>query len=755
MSSTIDNHEIIDTLKKEGWTLEEVVKSVYYFWEYIHIDDYKWTVNPGDLVDHLRNTAIDYDSSYVSICQNGEKVDVNMKSMVGKNNAKMLNSPAIWKIQKNIKGYYKVAIKLKHGYCVSLRDLLRDYIRWINEDKKNESNNENVEKEEYISILPDEEYDVFLVDKEMKSYIDVLTMFKVCDYKDIKSIYNLGNNSFIIEINNDTNDQVMHLQLNDRTIDEWVTNGESKSNKDKKSESTNNLQQIYDLFHDIAKILVKIGVKSLTELKRIKFSNLTDNVDMMVFVLDNGNMYDVIRGNNKISVLELEEDICEDITDDSGSDSGDDGDHSSDSDYVDDSDSDSGDDGDHSSDSDYVDDDSSSDDLEVILDDGDDDDGKYVDKVDFTTNITFVDDVLEDYPDEPINTAFERQNMVYGDGPHHLSKFNECMSDDRVTTILAYIQDNLIHWKCNDILEIKYIRFYPKSRNYRIVFENGSEIEAGKILDRYFVSIVNQSPFKNEPNVPYYRRPVNALKTIADLFERCNITNISSVYQIDINGCEFVIHLVNDTRIVTYKSFYYDGSIVDPNVIKVVKNKNINKYTIPSKDDVDLRVYENIIPNKLDTDDLFTIICGDLAAWDINDIDEVKCIKYYANETEKFHAGSFVVYLSNGNVLRSTTYEHNGDTYRNTSMIDDYPREPKFLDSKKNNVSDTIMYVIKILTGKFGIYYPNTIDTVLFKDENFIINTTDGLKIVSNKVYGLGVKLEEEEKRLLIIKNNS
>ena len=790
MSSIIDNHEIIDTLQKKGWTFEEVVKSVYYFWEYVHMHEHKWFVNPSDLIDHLRNTAIDYDSSYVSICQNDEeKVEINMVSMVGKNDTKMMYSPAIWKIRKNIKEYYQLVSKLSNENFIDLHKLLQDYIREINASNNLNSTNEDDDEVRYACISPDEKYDIFLLDKEMKSYIDVLTMFKLYDYSNIKSIYNLGNNSFIVEINNDTNDQVMHLQLKDRTIDEWVTNGKPNGkpnggNKDKIITSASKLRQIHDLFHDIAKVLVKIGVKSLTELKKITIKSISNNHDIITLVLENGSMYDIIReATIVVDILELEENICEHIDNESDDESDDDsdsdnGDHSSDSDYVDESDSDSGDndedddsssddlevilddddddsgdDGDHSSDSDYVDNDDESDhdsdsgddsDSDYVEDESNDDDGKYVDKVDFTTNITFVDNVLEDYPDEPINTTFERQNMVYGEGPHLLSRFNERMSDDRITTILGYIQDNLIHWKCNDILEIKYIRFYPKSRNYRIVFNNGSEIEAGKIVGRYYASIVNRSPFNNEPNIPYHRRPVNALKTIADLFERCNITNISSVYQIDINNCEYIIHLVNDTRIVTYKTYYYDGSIIDPNIIKVVKN--INKYAILSKDDVDLYVDKNTTdPNKLNIDNLLTIIYCKLSSWCIDDIDEVKCIKYYANETKKFHAGSFVVYLSNGNVLRSIIYNHNGCNYRKTHMVGDHPREHRFVNNKKYTVSKIILYIIKLLTKKFGIYYPDTINTILFKDENFIINTTDGLKIVSNKVYGLDIKLEDEK----------
>ena len=314
MMPICSNHEIIDTLKKEGWTFEEVIKSVYYFWKYIVVNDHTWTINPSDLIDHLRNTVIDYDSSYVSICQNGEKVDVNMKSMVGKNNAKMMNSPAIWKIQKNIDGYWKLAMKMLNECYggIDLREMLEDYIIECNLSIGELSSGRFAPKSLRFALNEEEHNTSSFLDKEIQSYINVLTMFELYDCMSIKSIYNLGNNSFIIEINNDTNDQVMHLQLKDRTINEWVSNGDHNGNLTiKKTDQNTDSYQISELLlKDTVKALVKLGLKSLAELKRITIINN----NRFTLILENGSMYNVIRGKHCINVIEFVEKMCDFVT---------------------------------------------------------------------------------------------------------------------------------------------------------------------------------------------------------------------------------------------------------------------------------------------------------------------------------------------------------------------------------------------------------------------------------------------------------
>lgn len=322
MSSIIDNHhyEIIDILKKEGWTFEEVIKSVYYYWKYIHVKDHTWRINPNDLIDHLRNTSIDYDTSYVSICQNNDNeenvVEITMKSMVGKNHAKMMYSPIIWKIQKNIKGYYQLAMKLLHNeyyYGLNLYEMLEDCIincNYFIGDFDDSNSSRRFAAPKHIRFALDKEYDTSFLEKELQIYINVLTMFKVYDCTDIKSIYNLGNNnnSFIIEINNDTHDQIMHIQLKDRTINELVSNGKHINNNyyDDNSNlvdsSNSNSYQIHGLLlNDTTKALLNIGVKSLTELKRITIINN----NQFTLILENGSMYNVNRGKHNITVIEF------------------------------------------------------------------------------------------------------------------------------------------------------------------------------------------------------------------------------------------------------------------------------------------------------------------------------------------------------------------------------------------------------------------------------------------------------------------
>ena len=323
MSSIIDNHhEIIDILKKEGWTFEEVIKSVYYYWKYIDVKDYTWRINPNnliDLIDHLRNTSINYDTSYVSICQNDDEekvvIEITMKSMVGKNNAKMMYSPTIWKIQKNIKGYYQLAMKLLHNkryYGLNLYEMLEDCIINCNYYFIGDfdSNSSRRFAPKHIRFALDKEYDTSFLEKELQIYINVLTMFKVYDCTDIKSIYNLGNNnSFIIEINNDTHDQIMHIQLKDRTINELVSNGKHihsnnyyDDNSNLIDSSNSNSYQIHKLLlNDTTKALLNIGVKSLSELKRITIINN----NQFTLILENGSMYNVNRGKHNITVIEF------------------------------------------------------------------------------------------------------------------------------------------------------------------------------------------------------------------------------------------------------------------------------------------------------------------------------------------------------------------------------------------------------------------------------------------------------------------
>ena len=375
------------------------------------------------------------------------------------------------------------------------------------------------------------------------------------------------------------------------------------------------------------------------------------------------------------------------------------------------------------------------------------------DQIDFSTDITFMDED-DDYPDEPINTNVRNDLKYTNECTHYeLADFNDQPYDYLMTRLLSYIQDNLNHWKCKDILEIKYIRFYPKTGNYKIVFENGSEIRAhrntcGIYSHLYTVGIVNPSPFKKNENVPYYRRPVNALKSIRDLLEKYNITTVTCVYQIDINGGEFVIHLVNDTRIAVHKSYYLDGSFIEPDVTTVT-NKQTNKHCFFTKDELEPTfLLDNSVEMNPDIEYNFeSVIRWDMCSYyNITDIAEITGIKWYSEYTMEYEKEIIKIFLINDNIIKSKLINH----YRKTKMLHDKPRDPRFASSadfyaQKRNVGYIFSRVANMLCKKFNIFDMNLIDTIIIKDGNFIINLTDKRKIALYKVYGLTSQIEDEK----------
>lgn len=217
-SIIIDNHEIIDTLQKKGWTLEEVVKMAAYYDMYIDrwTKEHVWHVKCKDLPDQLRNKYIDYDKTYVTIHQDGDMFDVKVKYVVGRNRSKLMCSPIVWKAYKNIDEYMKIAkmlhrnFKPTRGNDRSMWRMLRDYVEDIEEAKFDDDYIETPSPQP-IHIASNEELDTTALDKEMQKYIDVFSEYDKCDCDEIKSIYNLGMNAFIAELDTDDNEQVMYL----------------------------------------------------------------------------------------------------------------------------------------------------------------------------------------------------------------------------------------------------------------------------------------------------------------------------------------------------------------------------------------------------------------------------------------------------------------------------------------------------------------------------------------------------------------
>ena len=726
MSSITDNHEIIDTLQEKGWTLEEVVKMAAYYDMYIDswIKEHVWHVKPKDLADRLRNKYIDYDKTYVTIHQNGDMFDVKVKYVVGRNRSKLMRSPIVWKAYKNNDEYMKIAKLLHRGFKPtrgndrSLWRMLRDYVFDIEEDKFDDDGNyRETPSPQPIHIASNEELDTTALDKEMQKYIDVLSKYNKCDCAEIKSIYNLGLNAFIVELDTDNNEQIMYLPFKDicETRSMW---NKRKNTWSKNKESSKTRQNNIDiLLKDAAKALVKLGVKSLTELKRITVTKY----NKFILILENGCMYDVSREGDELIVTELETQVFlwdEDMPGQNGTDEDDDYMSTSEDEYESDSDDEE-------------------------------------DQIDFSTDITFVDED-DDYPDEPINTDVHK-DLKYSNELRYtreLADFNDQPFDYLMTRLLSYIQDNLDHWKCKDILEIKYIRFYPKTGNYKIIFENGSEIRAhrnhcGIYSYLYMVAIANPSPFKENENVPYYRRPVNALKTIRDLLEKYNITTVTCVYQIDINGGEFVIHLVNDTRIAVHKSYYLDGLFLEPDA-KVVTNKRTNKHCFLTKDELDPKFSLENSSVKMKSNikhHIKNVIRWNMCSmFNITDIAEITGIKYYSKDTMKYEKGTIRIFLNNDNIIQSAVFNH----IRETKMVHDHPRDPRFASStnfyaQKRNVDYIFTRVANILRKKLNIFDMNLIDTMIINDGNFIINLTDKRKIALYKVYGLTSRIEDEK----------
>ena len=290
MSSIIDNHEIIDTI--DEWVdalscLENYTRSTI---TSIH----KFIVEPNNVINELLQSKIDYDSTDVSLQQSSDGADMvlSMVKVEDKGGAKCMRSPILWNQYKRASKDRQTAMKLfkdKYYDGMNLRSMIeclkivRDEIGSNNHDLVDIANY----SERRIKILENK------FKKQLKVYSDILSKYSVYDYTDLRSIYVLGDGSFHISINNDSNDELICVCEKTKTIDgisvKWIYNGTDDhmgSIEDEYDEPFTDIpdsMKIDTMLNLVARILALHNVSNIDMLKKI---DIEDDGEILLYIND-------------------------------------------------------------------------------------------------------------------------------------------------------------------------------------------------------------------------------------------------------------------------------------------------------------------------------------------------------------------------------------------------------------------------------------------------------------------------------------
>lgn len=319
--------ELIDTIN--GWVdalscLENYNRSAI---TSIH----EFIVEPNNVINELLQSKIDYDSTDVSLrkTNDGSEMILSKVKVEDKGGAKGMRSPILWNQYKRVPKDRKTAMKLfkdKYYDGMNLRPMI-DCLKIVRDEIN--SNHDLVDTIDYserrIKILENK------FKKQLKVYSDILRKYGVYDYTDLQSIYVLGDGSFHISINNDSNDELICVCEKTKTIDgisvKWIYNGTDdhmgkiEDEDDEPFTDIPNSMKIDTMLNLVARTLAIYNVSNIDMLKKI---DIEDDGEILLFIND-GRMIsfypccnDILEYSteyNVYDVSDLEWDITEDDDD--------------------------------------------------------------------------------------------------------------------------------------------------------------------------------------------------------------------------------------------------------------------------------------------------------------------------------------------------------------------------------------------------------------------------------------------------------
>lgn len=493
------------------------------------------------------------------------------------------------------------------------------------------------------------------LDKQLSVFRIVLEEYgniRNCD--EIKSIYNIGKYFFHVDINNDSHDELIAYYHMDKFDAIWIHNGIRPTNH------ISNSMTLEKLLENVATVLVNEGVQDYTEMKRL---DIGENGGFKFF-LNDGRIFEVT----------VDDDLCvHELT------------HFFDN-------------------SNFLNDDSILQDGDSVFDDDDDSMIAYDEDDYFSCEDSDDDDPIV-YNDDMQYHGINHCN----DELYDTDSFDQ-LGDNQVDTIFLYIERCLDLCGCKDILEVKYIGYYPRNNTFKIVFTDGNEIRSFRRNGKLDVYLSRKYDGDRHCNYPHFRQPKRALARIQQILSKYFINNMMCLYQIDINNCEYVIHLTNDTKIVSKKNFYMNTSSFEMED-STEENELINDT-------------KQIYPN----DEIINTIEMIMDNIQVEKSTSVSCIDFFGN--------SWKVTLINGDEI---TY--NG-------VIDHYSKHARLVDNHEKSFDNDILVTLRQIIDALNAQKIHEIDDVKHIDINggkYKILLKNGGVLYSQRVYGICTQLEDEK----------
>ena len=296
---------------------------------------HEFIVEPNNVINELLQSKIDYDSTDVSLrkTSDGSEMILSKVKVEDKGGAKGMRSPILWNQYKRAPKDRKTAMKLfkdKYYDGMNLRPMI-DCLKIVRDEISSSNNHDLVDTTNYserrIKILENK------FKKQLKVYSDILRKYNVYDYTDLRSIYVLGNGSFHISINNDSNDELICVCEKTKTIDgmsvKWIYNGTDDHMGNIEDEYDEPFTDIPDsmkidtILNLVARILAIHNVSKIDMLKKI---DIEDDGEILLFINDgrmisfypcccDSDIHESSLEYNIYDVSDLEWDITEDEED--------------------------------------------------------------------------------------------------------------------------------------------------------------------------------------------------------------------------------------------------------------------------------------------------------------------------------------------------------------------------------------------------------------------------------------------------------
>lgn len=246
---------------------------------------HKFIVEPNNVINELLQSKIDYDSTDVSLRQTSDGADMllSLVKVENKGGAKCMRSPILWNQYKRASKDRKTAMKLfkdKYYDGMNLRSMI-ECLKIVRDEISSSNNHDLMDTANYserrIKILENK------FKKQLKVYSDILSKYNVYDYTDLRSIYVLGDGSFHISINNDSNDELICVCEKTKTIDgisvKWIYNGTDdylgniEDEYDEPFTDIPDSMKIDTMLNLVARILALHNVSNIDMLKKIDIEN--------------------------------------------------------------------------------------------------------------------------------------------------------------------------------------------------------------------------------------------------------------------------------------------------------------------------------------------------------------------------------------------------------------------------------------------------------------------------------------------------